>query len=1110
MRQSSFVLLLVLASLSLDGQQLFPIKKNKKWGLINSEGQVVLAPRYDAIGEFKRYGYAVMQRDGGVGLLDQSAREIVQPRYDDLKVLDSALVAVLDAGDWMVIDLQGRIVLQKGYERVRVLPGSWLAFRREGLWGVVARDGRMVSPPAYEEIEPQGNGFFLTRRNGKFGLLAGDGREVLPNQSEEIEPYSDSLFFFRKGRKWGAVDPEGAVLIPPEYDDFRKLSDDYIKLITRKRLHLYSLACNTIITTGDFDNFYSFSSKYVIAKKDRQLGLIDRCGDIVIAPRYFEIQAYEENLFRVNLQGKWGVVRSGEEVVTPFEYDYIAPLRTRVSIVKRKGLFGLINYRGEEVAPPQYHRIELEGNRARAYLINGGNGAGETLCLLEFDERGALTSKKNFQKHFKLQLGPKPSGSPNSLGSQNDYLLDKYEWFYAPTEDRWGLRRLNDGEVQISPKFDYVSVAPDLGFTVVGIDHSGQYEFERTTFRFDMAYGLVNNDLGALVTEIEFWDVRLSDFGEGLPVARVVFSNGRHGLIDRIGRIVRRDFAYIGRFRDGVARVSVSGRLSGSMKEQFGLGRLREYLAQLTAPAFMSDYTQYDQLFRQRAHLVCQDCEWGYLDTSATIVVPPAYSFAEDFVNGVGIVACNDKWGMVDREANVVIPCRYDGVHFLEHTGNQIVRVYVQQPKYGLIDTLGQLTVNAVYDEIGSFSEGRLAVRRNGMWGYVNRDGLEVIPCRFREVANFSEGLAAVRIGNSWGFIDKQGNVEIAFKYRRTGNFRDGLAWVLAQDGAGYINPDDQMIITPQFDRAFDFDRGVARVVKAGKYGLIDRRGEFIQKPKYIEIQDFDRHGLAVVSYGSGQLRYGLINLAGTLITRQGFRQIDPFQEGLAVVRYRDAYGYVDTTGALVIPAEYSKAAPFSNGRAAVQRNGECGYLDSTGDLVVPFQFSKCLDYEDGRAVVYQGIRNAGLIDLNGDYILQPEINRLLTFREGRGLVRDEEYRFYYITEKASSYYEVYDKATEFKHGVAVVQVSGKWGIINQRGIEIIPPKYDKIESFQEGFAKVRIKGFNGLTNLRGELIVDPDYEYISYAGDGLFRVEQGDKVGYFDQSGRWIWDLSR
>ena len=200
----------------------------------------------------------------------------------------------------------------------------------------------------------------------------------------------------------------------------------------------------------------------------------------------------------------------------------------------------------------------------------------------------------------------------------------------------------------------------------------------------------------------------------------------------------------------------------------------------------------------------------------------------------------------------------------------------------------------------------------------------------------------------------------------------------------------------------------------------------------------------------------------------------------------------------------------FSEGLAAVQKDGACGYINKQGQEVIPFGFSKCLDFDDGRAVVYKGIRKAGLIDQNGSFIFEPSLNRLLKFKEGRGLMRDDKYRFYYITEQTGLYNGFYQKASEFKHGVAVVQIDNKWGIINQKGIEIIPPKYDKIESFKDGYAKVRIKGFSGLTNLKGEQIVQPDYEFISYAGEGLFRVEQGDKVGYFDIEGKWVWDLNK
>lgn len=1109
MHRYRLVLAFMVIALPITAQQYFPIKVDQKWGLINAEGEVVQEPIYDAIGEFKQFGYAVMQRKGKVGLLGQNGREVLRPAYEDLKVLDSTLVAVMDQGAWMVVNLQGSIVLDKGYRQVRVWESRYLAYEKEDKWGLRNKFGHELAPAVYDEIQYE-EGFFLTIKNEKAGLLSSTGRIILPNRAAEIRFHSDSLYFFRESQLWGAVDFFGIETIPVAYRSYRNITKGYIKLVNEGTRHVYSTACKRVLKRYSFDDFYPFSPRYLIIKKDRQLGLMNWCGQLLLPPVYDEIQAYADKLFRARKDNRWGVVAENGNVIIPFEYEYIAPLRQQLCVIKKEGQFGIANLNGEEVVPPQYERIELNGQIAKAYLPSQGDN--DNIKLLRFDESGQLRDTSKLQRHFKVQIAGQQGKGGGESGSkhQSNYLLDQFEWFYAPEKDRWGLRRLSDGSIQIKAKFHAVKVEPELGFTIVGIQQSGQYEFGQTNFRFDMLYGLVNNELGLLVTELEFWDIREEDFKDGSPSARCVFANGKHGLIDQQGRILRSDMAYLGDFVDGLARFSFAGQLSGDPKATYPLGKLRHYLNRVAAPSVMTDYTQHDQRFQQQAYLTCEDCEWGYINTQGEVVVPPSFTFAKDFVNEVGIVACEGKWGMVNREAKIVLPCQYDEVKFLENTNNRIVKVYINEPKYGLIDTLGQLKVSTAYDEIGSFSEGRLAVRRNGLWGFVNTDGLEVIPCRFREVQNFSEGLAAARLGSGWGIINKQGQIVIDFQYNRMGSFHNGLAWVHTSGGMGYINREGEMAIAPRFDRAYSFQLGIARVQVDNKLGLINAQGHYVQRPRYTDIQPYDEHGLAIVQHGNNHLRYGLIDRSGKLITRQAFREIQPFSEGLAAVRQRDDWGFIDTTGQWAIPEQFSKAASFSEGMAAVQINGQCGYINRLGQIVVPCTYSKCLDFNGGKAVVYQGMRRAGLVNKEGELLFEPSVDRLLNFQEGRGLVRDEQYRFYYITEQASPYEGYYQRASEFNHGVAVVQVNGKWGIINQRGIQIIPPKYDRIESFENGFAKVRIKGFNGLASVKGELIVQPNYEYISYAGAGLFRVEKGDKIGYFDLEGEWVWDIEQ
>ncbi len=1090
-------------------QTVFPVKMNNRWGLINNEGRMVIKPNYEAIGDFKSYGYAVMQRNGRVGLLNQLGQEIVGAQYEDLRVLDSARIAVMERGQWMVIDLQGKVLLPKGYDRLQMWDGGYLAFRVQKKWGVLNQKGIQVVAPKFDEILIRQGRFFLTSTGGLKGLVLNTGVEVIAPTTDQIDIISDSLFFFRKGNNWGAADGSGKIIAPARYTGYSRIANAFYRLQGNGKSFLLSVNCKSVITNGEYENYYPLSNRYVVTRKNQRLGLIDWCGRQVLSPRYDEILWYGSAVFRVSVAGKWALMKSGDSTLTSFQYAYIAPPKGKISVVKVGQAFGIINVSGKEVVKPVYRRITLEPGQARAYHHNSVLGAAEMLDLLRFDESGNLLSGDQLGQHFRIKVTGKPRSHSGSEKEEESFILDKFEWFFDAAKDRWGLRDISDGSITITPAFQWIKVDRALGLTLVAMPTPRDYEFERTTYRFDHLLGVVSNDLGALISELNYWDIKLEDFHAGNPLARCLTANGRYGLMDKRGKLVHRDYAYIGPFHNGLARMSLAGRLSGSMKSDKNLGSLNGFMAQLPTPGRVIDYTQYDQLFRDNAKLICENCEWGYVDTAGKKKINPQYAFAEDFVNEVGIVQMGAKWGVINQLGKALIPCQYDAIRFLENTDNRILSMYVQRPKYGLIDTLGQLAVNAVYDEIGSFREDRLGVARNNLWGFVDHEGLEVIPCRFREVNNFHEGLAAVKLGRLWGFVDKLGNEAISFRYRKVGNFGHGLTWVETEDGLGYVNHEGKLMIPAIYEQATDFEHGVARVRLAGKYGLINIKGQSILKPRYNTISAFNTHGLAIATQGSDNARSIVINRKGVQVGSQSFTQIQPFSEGLAVVKDKNGYGYIDTLGRMVIPAIYHKAGSFSQGRAAVYKEGACGYLSHNGESKVPFSYTRCQDFADGRAVVFQGMRKAGLIDTSGQLVLEPSINRILEFSEGVGLVRDEQYRFYFITEQASMYNTYYQKASGFSHGVAVVQVNGKWGIINRRGMEVVAPKYSQIEAFENGYAKVKVEGFNGLSNLKGQLIVGPDFEYIRYAGDGVFRVEQGDKIGYFDTTGNWIWSLS-
>ena len=1098
--------LLVFVAGSMSAQKAFPVKVNNRWGLMNSDGEIIISPVYEAIGEFKKFGYAVMQRQKKVGVINEFGREIIAPNYEDIKVLDSTLFAVMQAKDWMVINLAEKVVLEKGYERVQIWSNKFLGYRQNGKWGVRTVNGDPILPATYEDLSYLPNGYFQSESSGKLGLIREDGVEILPPEYHQIHTVGDSLFLCRQNRNWGGVNREGKWLFPVAYQHYNKISDQFYRLLKDGKTFAYSVGSEAVITDGGYDDFYPFSKDEILCKKDRLLGLLNKTGEEVLPPSYNEIQPFGETAYRFRRGNNWGIISEEQEVVVPAEFSWIGRPDPTNALVRNNGNFGVIDLTGKLVIPTEYDRIEWNDTQARAFK-------GEALKLYDFDENGNEQTSNEFKKHFTITIGGQRASRITlpTLEEDPDFALENFEWFYSSVDDKWGLRKLSDGSVQIEPSFHTIRIERRHNLTIVGIENYNQYNFEKTHYRFDMVYGVVNNEVGLLVTDVDMLDIRLSDFSEGSRVARCVFSSGRHGLISNnpIGLFVKKDYAYIGEFHDGVARMSVKGLLSGKLKAgRDHLENLSDYLDKFLSNNYMVDYTLYDQEFETEAGLICESCDFGYIDTLGNVVVQPQFSVAENFVNEVGIVKSENKWGMVDAKGKMLIPCKFDRVDFLENTDNKIIRISNDNERYGVIDTLGEVVVDLKYDEIGVFKEGRLAVKRNGKWGFVDPSGEEVVPCQYTKVNDFLNQLASVKMGRKWGFIDQQGNVVIDYKYRQVGNFCDGLAWVSTIKGVGYIDLKGELAIPMNFNKAYDFEQNVARVVVNGEWGLINKLGKYFLKPKYSNITKFSVHGTAVVRMGSASFKYGLINRTGNLLTNKKYKRIGSFSEGMAPVKHKGSYGFINSLGKLVIEPSYSKISGFKNGRAMVQRNGECGYVNKDGTEVIHLEYSKCLDFEEGRAVVYHGYRQGGIIDTMGQYIVDPNVNRLLDFSNGHGLVRDQNYRFYYISEGARRSDAYYQQAGEFRYGVAVVQKNDKWGIINQRGIEVIPPKYDKIEAFHDGYAIIRIKRFSGLTNLNGEIIIQPEYEYISYAGKGLFRVEQGDKIGYFSSEGEWVWGL--
>lgn len=85
-----------------------------------------------------------------------------------------------------------------------------------------------------------------------------------------------------------------------------------------------------------------------------------------------------------------------------------------------------------------------------------------------------------------------------------------------------------------------------------------------------------------------------------------------------------------------------------------------------------------------------------------------------------------------------------------------------------------------------------------------------------------------------------------------------------------------------------------------------------------------------------------------------------------------------------------------------------------------------------------------------------------------------------------------------FRHG-------GKWGFIDDKGLERIKAEYEFVEPFVNGQAQVGRGGHVGTINKSGKEVVPVRFDDVLDYSDGLATVELGDSAGAVDRSGQLV-----
>lgn len=261
---------------------------------------------------------------------------MVNPKSDDME-----LILVLDPKTYKFgfKNSQGKLVVPYVYEKaahewsdgmIYVKRGTWQGFLDSEADEPICLSGYYVPDSATPSFK---NGLCMLQKKDALGIV-----------------------------KWGCIDKQGVERIPFVYDSLVLLGGEEENIYCARRKDCRELVSSkgvlTDLTHFDEMGMCMYGDLLPVAACGKYglkyWGCVDINGTMHIPIEYDSIECIDRGLFKVEKNGKFGVLNDCATEVVPIQYDAIKTFNSGLCAVQASQVWGYVNKAGAVVIPMQY------------------------------------------------------------------------------------------------------------------------------------------------------------------------------------------------------------------------------------------------------------------------------------------------------------------------------------------------------------------------------------------------------------------------------------------------------------------------------------------------------------------------------------------------------------------------------------------------------------------------------------------------------------------------------------------------------------------------------------------------------------------------------------
>ena len=295
-------------------------KKDGLIGLFNtSSNTTIVSPTYkevEAFGKTYNEGYIVKSQEDSYGLIGSEGKIILEPKYEAIKkVAGDGKYVVRESGREVVISQDGTVLTNAGFDEVVAINGEDLLIKKSDRYGVITVAGEIVIDAAFDSMKHSYGEYYIVGNAGKFGVINSAKDIVIEIKYDGID-YRNDITSFVCEKDDFTTDIYGRDFTYKANGTINKvdLENGYIRFREGTEYKYYNLQWQEIASKDALKN-----NNLLLIKENGKYGYVNRDGAKVVDCMYDD--ATEQNAFgfsAVMVNGKWGALaQNGSVLVEP-------------------------------------------------------------------------------------------------------------------------------------------------------------------------------------------------------------------------------------------------------------------------------------------------------------------------------------------------------------------------------------------------------------------------------------------------------------------------------------------------------------------------------------------------------------------------------------------------------------------------------------------------------------------------------------------------------------------------------------------------------------------------------------------------------------------------